>query len=174
MSVPDFLFERWTAKYIPDLVKNADNPRVAETLRNIFPNPYTEEDAVSWIKICSAADESRNFDRAVVIDGRAAGGIGLIIGNDVYSKTAELGYWLGEDFWGQGIMTAAVKEFCRIGFERFDIVRIFAGAFAHNAGSRQVLEKAGFRLEGVQRMNIYKNGKFGDSCMYALLKDEFV
>ena len=84
----------------------------------------------------------------------------------------ELGYWLGRAFWGRGIMTKAVEEMCRTGFEAWDIVRIYAEPFAHNAGSRRVLEKAGFALEGVMRSGIWKNGRLRDYCMYALLRPE--
>ena len=165
-----FKFERWTEEYIPDLVKQADNPNVTRNLRDVFPNPYTEEDARFWIDICAKADERTDINRAITIDDRAVGGIGLTLGSDVYRRSAELGYWLGEEFWGRGIMTAAVKSFCCFGFENFDIVRIFAGAFARNAASRRVLEKAGFVLEGINRDSVCKNGELLDSCMYALLK----
>ena len=166
-----FKFERWTENFIPDLVRNADDPLVAANLRNIFPSPYTEADAREWIGICMNADESRNFNRAIVIDGEAAGGIGLILGDDVYCKTAEIGYWLGRKFWGRGIMTEAVVRMCAEGFSNFDIVRIFAGVFGRNRASQRVLEKSGFTLEGVLRRNIYKNGEYDDSCMYSLLRN---
>lgn len=87
-------------------------------------------------------------------------------------RAAELGYWLGRALWGRGIMTKAVEEMCRTGFEAWDIVRIYAEPFAHNAGSRRVLEKAGFALEGVMRSGIWKNGRLRDYCMYALLRPE--
>ena len=167
-----FTFEKWTESYIPDLIKNADNPMVAANLRDIFPNPYTEEAAQNWIKICADADEATDFNRAIIIDNKAVGGIGLTLGRDVYRKSAELGYWLGEDYWGRGIMTSAVRAFCRFGFENFDIVRIFAGAFARNTASRRVLEKAGFTLEGIKKDSVYKDGEILDSCMYALLRSE--
>ena len=86
-----FTFEKWTESYIPDLIKNADNPMVAANLRDIFPNPYTEEAAQTWIKICADADEATDFNRAIIVDNRAVGGIGLTLGRDVYRKSAELG-----------------------------------------------------------------------------------
>ena len=173
MAELEISFEKWTEKYIPDLLKHADNPKVARNLRNVFPSPYTEADAKIWIEICAAADESKAFNRAIVVDGEAVGGIGMIFQSDVYCKTAEIGYWLGEEFWGLGIMTRAVKEICAITFENYDVVRIFAGVFSHNTGSRRVLEKAGFTLEGINKMNIYKNGEYDDSCMYALIRNDF-
>ena len=101
-----------------------------------------------------------------------AGSIGLFLGSDVYRRSAELGYWLGEPFWGRGIMTAAVETMCREGFAAWDIVRIHAEAFARNAASRRVLEKAGFALEGTLRRSVYKNGEMLDSCIYALVREE--
>lgn len=165
-----FKLEKWSDQFIPDLLRHADDPEVAYNLRNIFPNPYTEEDARGWIEICSTADEYYNYNRAIVIEGEAVGGIGLIRGSDVYCKTAEIGYWLGRAFWGRGIMSEAVKAICEYGFRSFDVVRIYAGAFARNAGSRRVLEKNGFILEGIHKKNVYKNGEYDDSCMYALVR----
>jgi len=96
----------------------------------------------------------------------------VFLGSDVYRRSAELGYWLGEPFWGRGIMTAAVETMCREGFAAWDIVRIHAEAFARNAASRRVLEKAGFALEGTLRRSVYKNGEMLDSCIYALVREE--
>lgn len=62
----------------------------------------------------------------------------------------------------------------REAFAAFDIVRIYAEPFAHNAGSRRVLEKAGFTCEGMMRNGVYKNGQIHSYCMYALLKEEAV
>ena len=102
----------------------------------------------------------------------AVGSIGLFLGSDVYRRSAELGYWLGEPFWGRGIMTAAVETMCREGFAAWGIVRIHAEPFARNAASRRVLEKAGFALEGTLRRSVYKNGEMLDSCIYALVREE--
>ncbi len=170
MADVDFKFVKWSEELIPGLIRNADNPKVSENLRNIFPCPYTADDAHIWIELCGKNDERRDYNRAIVIDGEAAGGIGLNVQPDVYCRSAELGYWLGEDYWGRGIMSRAVREICEYGFENLDIVRIFAGAFARNTGSRRVLEKAGFEFEGTMRSSVFKNGEIIDSCMYALLK----
>ena len=99
------------------------------------------------------------------------GSIALARGVDVYQKNAELGYWLGREFHGKGVMTQAVREICRMGFAQWDIGRIYAEPYAGNAGSRRVLEKAGFQLEGVLRRSVYKLGETQDSCMYSLLRE---
>lgn len=110
--------------------------------------------------------------RAIVADGKAVGSISLVLGSDVYRRSAELGYWLGRPFWRRGIMTAAVREMCALGFETWEILRIHAEPYAGNAGSRGVLEKAGFTLEGILRNSVCKNGEILDSCVYAKLKGE--
>ena len=109
-------------------------------------------------------------------NGEAIGSVGLKLNGhtDMTEREdeCELGYWLGEPFWGRGIMTAAVETMCREGFAAWDIVRIHAEAFARNAASRRVLEKAGFALEGTLRRSVYKNGEMLDSCIYALVREE--
>ncbi|AKB32359.1 Ribosomal-protein-L7p-serine acetyltransferase [Methanosarcina siciliae HI350] len=98
------------------------------------------------------------------------GCIAIFSKNDVYCKSAEIAYWLGEPLWGRGIMSRAIKELCKTAFEQYDTVRIFAEPYAHNIGSRKALEKAGFVLEGTMKKSVYKNGRLFDSCMYALVK----
>lgn len=168
-----FCLRRWTLEDAASIARHADNPKVAANLRDVFPSPYTLEDAESFAAFCCGADEARELIRVIAVDGAAAGSISLTRGGDVYRRSAELGYWLGEAYWGRGIMTAAVREICRLGFAQWDIVRIYAEPFARNAGSRRVLEKAGFTLEGVMRSGACKNGEILDYCLYSLLKDEF-
>ena len=91
-------------------------------------------------------------------------------GRDIFEKSCSLGYWLGEAYWGKGVMTRVVKEFCDFIFENYDIIRIDAGACAENIGSRRVLEKAGFKFEGLHEKSVYKNSRVMDTVTYALLK----
>ncbi|MCI8376634.1 MAG: GNAT family N-acetyltransferase [Lachnospiraceae bacterium] len=88
------------------------------------------------------------------------------------AEDAELGYWLSEEYWRQGIMSEAVQIICREAFQTFDIIRIFAEPFAYNAGSRGVLKKAGFTYEGTMRNGIYKNGQVHSYCIYSILREE--
>lgn len=168
----DFILRPWRREDAAAVAEYADNEKIARNLRDVFPHPYTLADAQGFIDSCLAGDPGASLCRAIEVDGRAAGSIGLFRGSDVYQKTAELGYWLAEDFWGRGIMTQAVRQLCREGFARWDIQRIYAEPFARNAGSRRVLEKAGFTLEGVMRRAVYKRGEICDHCMYALLRPE--
>ncbi|MDR2903560.1 MAG: GNAT family N-acetyltransferase [Clostridiales bacterium] len=161
---------KWTANDVENIMKYANNKKIADNLRNGFPYPYTKADAEGYVTLCLAADEKKDLFFAIDVGGAFAGSIGLFKKDDVYEKSAEMGYWLAEPFWGRGVMTAAVKELCDIGFQRFDIVRIYAEPFAHNAGSRKVLEKAGFSLEGVLKQSVVKNGVIYASCIYACLR----
>lgn len=168
----EFELRAWKMEDAGALAQSADNPNVAKNLRNAFPNPYTLEDARWYINDSIANEGKRQLNYAIAVEGQAVGGIGLFVKDDVYEKSAELGYWLAEGYWYQGIVSEAVKQICREAFETFDIVRIFAEPFADNAGSRRVLEKAGFTCEGTMRCGVYKNGEIHSYCMYSLLREE--
>ena len=168
----DFILRGWMTGDRESLVKNADNPKIFANLRDYFPSPYTLEDADFFIRDCKENDGKTQVVRAIVVDDKAVGTVGVFFKNDVYKKSAELGYWLGEEYWRQGIMSQAVNQLCQYVFDNYDIVRIYAEPFAHNEGSRGVLEKAGFKLEGVMKNSVFKDVKICDSCMYALLKGE--
>jgi len=109
-------------------------------------------------------------DFAVVVDGAAVGGISLEPGEDVFRRSAEIGYWLGEPFWGRGIATEAVRAVSDYAFATFDVCRLEAGVFSWNAASARVLEKAGYVLEGRCRQAVVKDGRLGDRLLYALLR----
>ena len=89
---------------------------------------------------------------------------------NIHSKTAEMGYYIGEPYWGNGYTTSAVQQTCQYVFEHSDILRIFAEPFARNKRSCRVLEKAGFQYEGTLRSNAIKNGEILDMKMYAMIK----
>lgn len=166
----DFILRKWKETDAESVAKIANNKKIAANLRNAFPYPYTLEDAKAYIEICLNTDESKNLFYAIEIDGKAVGSIGVFVKDDVYCKSAEIGYWLGEDYWGKGIMSEAIRRTCQDAFKIFDIVRIFADPYAYNMGSRGALEKAGFKLEGVLEKSVYKNGTYFDSCVYALIQ----
>ncbi len=168
----DFTLRPWRKGDEDALARYADNPNIAANLRDVFPSPYTREDAAAYVESCIQNEGRGQLCRAIVVDGEAVGSISLTLGSDVYRRSAELGYWLGEPFWGRGLMTAAVTAMCREGFGTWDIVRIYAEVYARNTASRRVLEKAGFSLEGTLRRSVYKNGEMLDSCIYALLREE--
>ncbi|MGE4485118.1 MAG: GNAT family N-acetyltransferase [Oscillospiraceae bacterium] len=168
----NFILRKWRAEDSADVAHFANNEKIACNLRNVFPYPYTMQDAKNYVEGCASNSEAEQLCRAVTVDGKAVGSIGIFLGSDVYSRSAELGYWLAEEYWNRGIMSAAVKQICEEAFERFDIVRIFAEPFAHNLGSRKVLENGGFALEGIMKNGVFKNGTVFDYCMYALLRPD--
>ena len=107
---------------------------------------------------------------AIVVGGEAVGGIGIHPKSGIERKNAELGYWIGEPFWGQGIVSAAVAQMLKYGFETFDIIRIFARPFEHNLASKRVLQKAGFLFEARLEKTLFKQGEYLDELIYAVRK----
>lgn len=168
----EFILREWRPEDAEAVAKAADNPAIAKNLRNTFPSPYTIEDARWYIGDCIAKEGRGQITRAIVVDGIAVGSIGIFVKDDVYEKSAELGYWLSESCWRQGIMSQAVRMLCREAFSVFDIVRIYAEPFEYNAASRSVLEKAGFTYEGTMRDGVYKNGSIYSYYMYSMLRQE--
>lgn len=166
----EFLLRAWKTQDAAKIVRYADNPKIAANLRNSFPYPYTTADAQAYVDSCVENEGKRQLCRAIEIAGEPVGSIGIFLQNDVSCRSAELGYWLAEPFWGKGIMTAAARQLCGEAFDRFDLVRISAEPYAYNTGSRRVLEKAGFTLEGILRKSVFKNGTVYDACMYALVR----
>ncbi|MBK5245414.1 MAG: GNAT family N-acetyltransferase [Eubacteriaceae bacterium] len=166
----EFELRDWKLDDAENMVRYANNPKLAENLRDDFPSPYTLDDAHRFIDQCIHSDKTTQSIKAIIVDGEPVGSVGLTVQTDVSSKSALLGYWLGEPFWGHGMMTKAIIETCENGFKNFDIDRIFARPFAGNIASRKALEAAGFELEGILKKSVYKNGKILDSCMYAIVK----
>ncbi len=166
----EFELRDWQYSDAESLAQQANNPRIANNLRNIFPYPYTLADAKCYINDCIQGDNSKQCIKAIVVDGKAVGSIGIFIKTDVACKSAELGYWLGEEFWGQKIITRAIGQMCEKAFNEYQLVRIFAEPYAYNIGSQKALENAGFKLEGRLQKSIYKNGKIFDSYIYGLVK----
>src|SRR5919198_1216360 len=158
----------WRLDDADSLTKHANNRKVWLALRDLFPHPYTIQDAHQFLQ--QAISEQPTMKFCVEIDGAAAGGIGLHLGEDVHSHTATLGYWLGEKFWRRGIMTEAVTAFTSFWFDNFPLRRISAEVFVNNPASARVLEKAGFVFEGRLKNNVIKDGDLLDSLLYAKTK----
>ncbi|MCC8180442.1 MAG: GNAT family N-acetyltransferase [Planctomycetes bacterium] len=148
----------------------ANDPEVAKYLADRFRHPYTLEDADAWIGLTEAETRPCNF--AVVWQGRFVGDIGLVPLADIHSCTAEIGYWLGQPFWGMGLMTRAVRLLLPYAFEELLFVRLQAEVFSENFPSMHVLEKNGFVREGTMRKHIRKNGRIHDAVLYARLRNE--
>ena len=158
----------WRLDDAESLTKHANNRKVWIALRDFFPHPYRIEDAHTFLKSVVNFEPVTLF--CVEAEGAAAGGIGIVLGADVHRQTAELGYWLGQEFWGRGMMTEAVAALTDFCFEEFQLRRIYAEPFANNPASARVLEKGGFALEGRLKNNVFKDGKLLDSLLYARTK----
>jgi ribosomal-protein-alanine N-acetyltransferase len=164
------ILRKWKHSDLESLVKNANNYKIARNLRDIFPYPYTIEDGKEWIEFTQNEDWGYNF--AIALNDKAVGGIGLIIGKDMERKSSEVGYWLGENYWGQGIASSALKCIVKFAFNKLNIERIFAVPLEQNIASRRVLEKNGFDLEGILRNSAVKTGKMYNQALYAKIRED--
>jgi ribosomal-protein-alanine N-acetyltransferase len=151
------------------IVRHADNRKVWINLRDRFPHPYTLADAEDWLRLVSR--KTPETQCALSVGGSAVGGIGIDLLNDVHRRSGEIGYWLGEEFWGRGIATAAVRAFTGYAFSTYDVCRIQATVFEWNPASMRVLEKSGYTLEGRLRRSVTKDGRTIDQFLYAITQD---
>ena len=148
-----------------------NNQNILNNLRDGLPYPYTVNDAEAYISAMLSADKTKTFAFAIESERALVGSIGVFRRENIHARTAEMGYYIGEPYWGRGLGTDAVRQACQYVFAHTDIIRIFAEPFAHNAASCRVLEKAGFQLEGILRGNAVKNGNILDMKLYALIKE---
>lgn len=164
------VIRNWRMEDAGDLAQMLNNKNILNNLRDGLPYPYTKKDAEEYITSMLSSDKTKTFAFAVTVNDKAVGSIGVFRCDNIHSRTAEMGYYIGEPYWGRGIGTSAVRQVCGYVFEHTDIIRIFAEPFAYNTASCRVLEKAGFELEGVLRSNAVKNGKVLDMKMYSLVR----
>ncbi len=164
---PGFEIRSYRHADLRSLIRHANNPRVAENLRDRFPHPYTERDGREWLAVAMQQEPETNF--AIAVDGELVGTIGLHVGDDVYRQSAEIGYWLGEDYWGRGIATEAVSVLTDWAFANLGLLRIYALVFEANPASVKVLEKAGYSLEGRMRSAVVKRGRVMDQLLLAIV-----
>lgn len=167
-----FTLRDWRKGDETSLQRNADNVKIFNCLRDKFPSPYTMEDASQWIE--RQLNEEVKLNYVIDIDGEVAGAVGLELREDIYRKTCEIGYWLGEQYWGRGVMPEAVKLVTAYAFEHFDLNRIQAGVFSKNPRSMRVLEKAGYHKEAILKSSVLKNEEVLDEHIYAALKQAFM
>ena len=122
---------KWELSDAADLAAALSNKKVQDNLRDGLPYPYTEQDGIEFISAMLSADRNDIFAFAITIDDKAIGSIGAFRQDNIHKQTAELGYYIGEDYWGKGIMTEAVKQICEFVFSKSDIIRIYAEPFAY-------------------------------------------
>jgi len=157
----------WYPSDKPDLVRYANNRNIWRNLTHMFPHPYTAKDADDWLAMLAAMPEPTHW--AIEVDGHAVGGIGVSLGDGVFAKKADVGYWLGEPYWGRGIMTEALGAVIPYAMDRFGLCRLEAAVFAWNPASMRVLERCGFVREGISRAGVFKDGQIIDEVDYALV-----
>ena len=148
------------------LASLANNKKIWDNLRDIMPYPYTIENAIFFINLVKNEDPQLTF--AIEYDGKLCGVIGLVAQQDVYKKTAEIGYWIGEPFWNKGIATEAVKLITDYGLKELGLVRIHTGIFEYNTASMKVLEKCGYKRDGIFEKAVIKNGQIWDEYRFSI------
>lgn len=161
-----FTLRPWTQNDLTSLIRHGSNPNIAQFMSDAFPDTDAK-----WRTFLDFATKDENILYfAIDIDGEAVGGIGVKLQKESMLKNAELGYWLSEEYWGQGIMTEAVKKMVQLAFAKMEIDRIFATPYSNNTASHRVLEKAGFRLEGKIEKIVSKKGVLLDELIYEVRK----
>lgn len=169
MKLSKFTLRAWMPGDEESLVRHANNRAIWRNLRDLFPHPYALADAKHWVETANPSMPVTNF--AIVVDGEAVGAIGLVLKGDVNRRSAEIGYWLGEEFWGRGIVTEAVCAVTDYAFATFDLCRLYAGVFEWNPASMRVLEKAGYEFECRMRKSVTKDGHTIDELIYAMIRE---
>lgn len=168
LTLSTCIIRPWALADAESLQRNADDREVSIQLRDRFPYPYGLDQArafLDWI-----TRQSSPTVWAIEVAGEAVGGIGIELHSDVERVSAEIGYWLGQRFWGRGIATEALKAVTVEAFKQFEITRLYAVPFADHAASVRVLEKAGYVREGHLRQSAIKNGKIRDQLLFATYK----
>ena len=155
----------WSPSDEDSLLRFADNRAIWRNMTHRFPHPYTVADAAWWFSYLESMKEPTSW--AIEVDGNAVGGIGVALGEGVFSRSAEFGYWLGEPYWGRGIMTEAARAVIPYVMSRFGLCRLEAAVFAWNPASMRVLEHCGFVREGISRSSVFKDGEVIDRVVYA-------
>jgi len=159
----------WEWRDLNAIVRHANNRNVWINLRDRFPHPYTVNDARRWLE--TVVNEKPLTSFAIAVQDEAVGGIGFTVQPDVARRSAEIGYWLGEEFWGRGITTEALIAVTDYAFSNYDVCRLYAHVFDWNVASARVLEKAGYVFEGRLRKSVTKDGQTIDQLMYAIIRE---
>lgn len=166
----DCNIRKWKISDAADFARIMNNKNVQNNLRDGLSFPFTEQDGIEFITSFINADQNNTFAFAITVDSKVVGSIAVFRQGNIHKQTAELGYFVAEEYWGKGIMTNAVRQICEYVFQNSDIIRIYAEPFMYNTASCRVLEKAGFQYEGTLRSNAVKNGRVIDMKMYSLLR----
>jgi [ribosomal protein S5]-alanine N-acetyltransferase len=168
LELAELKLRSWRKSDLDALLRHANNPNIAANLRDQFPHPYTRRSGIEYLEFVRDQKPERAF--ALEYGGEAIGGLGFQIGLDIARVSAEMGYWVSENYWGQGFATQAATAASEWAFDAYKLTRIFALAFTTNVASIRVLEKAGFEREGLLRRSAIKNGVVLDQVLYAKVR----
>jgi len=160
----------WRRSDAEPISRHANNHKIWLNLRDAFPHPYTTRDAREWIRGVHHRTPETSF--AIAVNDEPIGGIGFVLRQDVERVSAEIGYWLGESYWGRGIASEALSAVTAYAIGEHHLTRVFAVPFAWNTASCRVLEKAGYVLEARLRRSAVKDGKVTDQFQYAFIAPE--
>jgi len=160
----------WEMADVDSIAKYANNRNVWINLRDAFPHPYAKQHARDFIRAVRQRSPETTF--AIVVDGEAIGSVGFVLHPDVERVSAEIGYWIGEPFWGRGIAADALVAVTKYAIEAHQLTRVYALPFAWNKRSCRVLEKAGFVLEARLKRSAIKDGCITDQMQYAFIVSE--
>ena len=144
----------------------ANNENVSRYLIYTFPYPYTRENAALWI--ATGSRENNAVTKAIEYRGELVGTVGITPQQGWKEHTAEIGYWVGESYWGRGIATEALRTMSDLVFANMKYKKLFAPVLGPNRASMRVLEKCGYTLEGILKQEVSKGGEYFDGHYYSM------
>ena len=162
----EFLLRPWQMEDAPAVARFANNKEIARNLRDVFPHPYTLADAQAYVESCVHTPEERQICRAIVAGGQAIGSIGLFVGEDVYGRSAELGYWLKDGETGKGYISEILPHIEKTFFSA-GLHRLVIECETDNIASAAVAERNGYVFEGIAAGKVFGYGKYRDCKVYA-------
>ena len=171
ITLGEYTLRPYEDRDVATIPRYANNRKIWKNLTDIFPHPYTEQNAREWVAYTKTHPQEINFAMAAP-DG-VIGGIGVVPGTGVFCKSGSIGYWLGEPFWGKGLMTQAARAVTAHVFAQTDLTRLSARVYETNPASMRVLEKVGYTFEGRLRKAIFKDGALLDEMVYSILRNEW-
>jgi len=167
----NFELREWRLSDAESLAENANNINIWNNMRDGLPHPYSKEDGKQFIEKAMSLPKPATL-LTIAVEGKAVGSIGIVLHSDVERISAEMGYFIGENYWNRGIMTEAVKQMVAYAFANFPLRKIYATPFDFNIASHKVLQKAGFEREAILKQAAIKNGKIVDMHYYSLIKQD--
>ena len=165
LSIAGYAMRAWRAGDAAALARHADNAEVWQWMSDSFPHPYTLAIAEHWVTRGHVDFGGDNW--AIAFRDEAVGGCGIHPGTGQFRCNAEVGWWLAQEYWGQGVATHVARQLVALAFADSEITRVHAPVHAGNRRSMRVAEKAGLMLESVQPQSAIKAGRVIDRHLYA-------